>query len=163
MSSDLISIARALITRPKLIVADEPVAMIDASLRMNIVNLFKKLKNDYHVNFIYITHDLSTAYYVSDYIATMYRGNLIEFGKAKSILENPGHPYTELLQESIPVVGRKWDQDMVLPDLETKEFAATACKFASRCRYATEKCRQKSPSMYPMEDGHTVLCYRYEK
>lgn len=158
-----ISIARALITKPKLIVADEPVAMIDASLRMNIVNLFKKLKNDHHVNFIYITHDLSTAYYVSDYIATMYRGNLIEFGKAKSILENPGHPYTELLQESIPVVGRKWDQDMVLPDLETKEFAAAACKFASRCKYASERCRQKSPSMYPMGEGHTVLCYRYEQ
>lgn len=157
-----ISIARALITRPKLIVADEPVAMIDASLRMNIVNLFKKLKNDYHVNFIYITHDLSTAYYVSDYIATMYRGNLIEFGKAKAILENPGHPYTELLQESIPVVGRKWDRDIVLPDLETKEFAATACKFASRCKYATEKCRQKSPFMYSMGEGHEVLCYRYE-
>lgn len=76
-----ISIARALITRPKLIVADEPVAMIDASLRMNIVNLFKKLKNDYHVNFIYITHDLSTAYYVSDYIAPCTGGILLNSEK----------------------------------------------------------------------------------
>ena len=156
-----ISIARALITTPKLIVADEPVAMIDASLRMNIVNLFKKLKNDLHVNFIYITHDLSTAYYVSDYIATMYRGNLIEFGTARSVLEHPGHPYTELLQESIPVVGRKWEQEMVLPDLETKEFAAAACKFASRCKYATPQCRQKKPPMVEVEKGHQVLCYKY--
>lgn len=95
-----IAIARALIPKPKLIVADEPVAMIDASLRMNIVNLFKKLKDDYNVNFIYITHDLSTAYYVSDYIATMYRGNLIEFGHARTILNQPAHPYTELLLDS---------------------------------------------------------------
>ena len=73
-----VSIARALITRPKLIVADEPVAAIDASMKMNIVNLFKELKDKYNVSFIYITHDLSTAYYVSDYIATLYRGCLIE-------------------------------------------------------------------------------------
>lgn len=156
-----ISIARALITKPRLIVADEPVAMIDASLRMNIVNLFKKLKKEFHINFIYITHDLSTAYYVSDYIATMYRGNLIEFGNAKTILNNPGHPYTELLQESIPAVGRKWDQDMVLPDMEIKEFAAKGCKFAGRCRYADERCRSEKPEMVLMGEEHQVLCHRY--
>lgn len=78
-----VSIARALITRPKLIIADEPVAAIDASMKMNIVNLFKDLKDQYNVSFIYITHDLSTAYYVSDYIATLYRGGLIEYGPAQ--------------------------------------------------------------------------------
>ena len=78
-----VSIARALITRPKLIIADEPVAAIDASMKMNIVNLFKELRDKYKISFIYITHDLSTAYYVSDYIATLYRGCLIEYGPAK--------------------------------------------------------------------------------
>ena len=78
-----VSIARALITRPKIIIADEPVAMIDASMKMNIVNLFKQLRDDYGISFIYITHDLSTAYYVSDYIATLYRGTLIEYGSSK--------------------------------------------------------------------------------
>ena len=102
-----ISIARALIPEPKLIIADEPVAMVDASLRMNIVNLFKRLRDEYQVSFIYVTHDLSTAYYVSDYIATMYRGNVIEFGNARKVLENPAHPYTELLLDSIPKVGKK--------------------------------------------------------
>jgi peptide/nickel transport system ATP-binding protein len=87
-----ISIARALIPKPSLIVSDEPVAMIDASMRMNIVNLFRKLKDEYKANFVYITHDLSTAYYVSDYIATMYRGQLIEFGDAQRILSKPSHP-----------------------------------------------------------------------
>lgn len=99
-----VSIARALITRPKLIIADEPVAAIDASMKMNIVNLFKELRDKYKISFIYITHDLSTAYYVSDYIATLYRGCLIEYGPAKQIMDNPAHPYTELLMSSVPRV-----------------------------------------------------------
>jgi peptide/nickel transport system ATP-binding protein len=156
-----ISIARALIPKPRLIVADEPVAMIDASLRMNVVNLFKKLKDEYKVNFIYITHDLSTAYYVSDYIATMYRGNLIEFGKAKEILNNPAHPYTELLLDSIPRVGKKWDQEMALPDLETKEYGLGGCKFAGRCVYAREICRTTPPEMLHLNPDHQVLCYKH--
>ena len=78
---------------------DEPVAAIDASMKMNIVNLFKELKDKYKVSFIYITHDLSTAYYVSDYIATLYRGCLIEYGPAKEIMDEPAHPYTELFDE----------------------------------------------------------------
>ena len=86
------SIARALITRPKLIVADEPVSAVDASVKMNIVNLFKELKDKYNVSFIYVTHDLSTAYYISDYIATLYRGCLIEYGPAKEVMGALGPP-----------------------------------------------------------------------
>lgn len=137
-----VSIARALITKPKLIIADEPVAAIDASMKMNIVNLFKELKDKYSVSFIYITHDLSTAYYVSDYIATLYRGGLIEYGPAKEIMDNPAHPYTELLMNAVPRVGDKWNEEMVMPDMEDKEYAITYCKFAPRCSYATEECRK---------------------
>ncbi|NHN30353.1 ABC transporter ATP-binding protein [Paenibacillus agricola] len=156
-----ISIARALISRPRLIVADEPVAMIDASLRMNIVNLFKKLKDEYNVNFVYITHDLSTAYYVSDYIATMYRGNLIEFGNAKNILTHPAHPYTELLLDSIPKVGEKWDQESSLPDLESKEYGLKGCKFATRCPHVKEVCRSSIPEMVLIHQEHSVLCLKH--
>ena len=156
-----ISIARALITRPEFIIADEPVAMIDASLRMNIINLFKKIKNDYHVNFIYITHDLSTAYYVSDYLATMYRGNLIEFGLAKEILQNPAHPYTELLMESIPKIGAKWNDMMALPDMESKEYGLEACRFVARCPYAREICHKDKPVMVNLKKQHQVLCYKH--
>ncbi|MFP3089718.1 ABC transporter ATP-binding protein [Treponema sp. TIM-1] len=156
-----ISIARALIPKPSIIVADEPVAMIDASMRMNIVNLFKSLKNDYNVSFIYITHDLSTAYYVSDYIATLYRGNLIEFGNAQDVLNKPGHPYTELLLDSIPRVGKLWDDNMVLPDLESREYRLEGCKFAARCPYARDVCREKRPDMVDLEGNHRVLCYKY--
>jgi len=155
-----VSIARALITKPKLIIADEPVAAIDASMKMNIVNLFKELKEKYQVSFIYITHDLSTAYYVSDYIATLYRGGLIEYGPAKDIMDNPAHPYTELLMNAVPRVGDKWDESMVMPDMEDKEFAITYCKFAPRCPYATDKCRQNRPDMIDLGGERKVLCFK---
>ncbi len=154
-----VSIARALITRPKIIIADEPVAAIDASMKMNIVNLFKELKDKYNVSFIYVTHDLSTAYYVSDYIATLYRGCLIEYGPAKEIMDKPAHPYTELLMNAVPRVGEKWNQELVMPDTEDKEYAITYCKFAPRCPYATEECRKSKPDLKVAADGRKVLCY----
>ena len=153
-----ISIARALIPRPKLIVADEPVAAIDASMKMNIVNLFKELKDKYNVSFVYITHDLSTAYYVSDYIATLYRGALIEYGVAKEVMDNPAHPYTELLMNAVPRVGDKWDESAVMPDMEEKEYAITYCKFAPRCPYAKDECRKDRPKLASIGEGRTVLC-----
>jgi peptide/nickel transport system ATP-binding protein len=154
-----VSIARALITRPKLIIADEPVAAIDASMKMNIVNLFKELKDKYNVSFIYVTHDLSTAYYVSDYIATLYRGCLIEFGQAKEIMDAPAHPYTELLMNAVPRVGEKWNQEYVMPDTEDKEYAITFCKFAPRCSYATDECRKSRPEVIDLTNGRKVLCF----
>ena len=155
-----VSIARALITRPKLIIADEPVAAIDASMKMNIVNLFKELKDKYKVSFIYITHDLSTAYYVSDYIATLYRGCLIEYGPAKEIMDEPAHPYTELLMSAVPRIGDKWaDDDMALPDMESKEYSITYCKFAPRCPYATDECRKSRPGETYLNDVRKVMCF----
>lgn len=153
-----VSIARALITRPKLIIADEPVAAIDASMKMNIVNLFKELKDKYNVSFIYITHDLSTAYYVSDYIATLYRGCVIEYGPAKEIMDEPAHPYTELLMNAVPRVGEKWNEELTMPDVEDKEYAISYCKFAPRCPYATDECRMKRPEMVTLSESRKVLC-----
>lgn len=154
-----VSIARALITSPKLIVADEPVAMIDASMKMNIVNLFKQIRDQYGISFIYITHDLSTAYYVSDYIATLYRGSLIEFGRATDIMESPGHPYTELLMRSVPHVGDKWTRGVKMSEEETSEFSLTCCKFAPRCAYATDICRSQRPLDTQLSPEHKVLCF----
>ena len=155
-----ISVARALIPRPKLIVADEPVSMIDASLRMNVVNLFLELKRTHNVSFIYITHDLSTAYYVSNYIAIMYRGNVVEYGPASKILERPEHPYTELLMASVPLIGEKWDEEVALPDMESSEYGLQACKFAPRCAYAQPICRQSRPAMVTIPPDRQSLCYR---
>ncbi len=155
-----ISVARSLIPRPKLIVADEPVSMIDASLRMNIVNLFLDLKERYEVSFVYITHDLSTAYYVSDYIAIMYRGSVVEYGPSDQILTDSAHPYTELLLDSVPTVDHKWERDVTLPDIELKEYQAQACKFAKRCKYVQPICERTAPPMVQVTDERQALCYK---
>jgi len=103
-----IAIARALIAKPRLIVADEPVSMVDASLRTTIVNLFKELASKLDVAFIYITHDLSTAYYLSDLMAIMKSGKLVDFGRPDAIIDNPSADYTRALIDAIPTLGRKW-------------------------------------------------------
>lgn len=110
-----VSIARALIPHPSLIVADEPVSMIDASRRMIIINQFLALKQEYQTSILYITHDLATAYYISDYIAVMHHGGIVEFGKAREVLANPQHAYTQLLLDSIPTLKRKWTRQAQLP------------------------------------------------
>ena len=103
-----ISVARALIPQPQLIVADEPVSMIDASRRMIIINLFKRLRDEAGRSFVYITHDLATAYYISDYSAVMNKGRVVEFGKAREVMSNPQHDYTQLLLSSIPTTTSRW-------------------------------------------------------
>lgn len=109
-----VSIARSLIPQPSLIIADEPVSMIDASRRMIIINLFLKLKEDYKRSFLYITHDLATAYYISDYIAVMNKGKVVEFGDARKVMSNPQHSYTQLLLDSIPTTKHKWERKPVI-------------------------------------------------
>ncbi|MBI3515301.1 MAG: ABC transporter ATP-binding protein, partial [Proteobacteria bacterium] len=96
-----VAIARALISKPALIVADEPVSMVDASLRMSIVNLLRKLRDDTGVSIIYITHDLATAYHLSNRVAIMRRGQIVETGAARAVLDNAQHPYSILLRESV--------------------------------------------------------------
>ncbi|WP_051960884.1 ABC transporter ATP-binding protein [Devosia riboflavina] len=105
-----ISVARALIPQPKLIVADEPVSMVDASLRMSIVNLFRTIVEEQGVSFIYITHDLSTAYYLSDQVAIMNHGRVVESGVPTDILDNPSEAYTRELMAAIPTVGERWSE-----------------------------------------------------
>jgi peptide/nickel transport system ATP-binding protein len=155
-----VSVARALIPDPKIIIADEPVSMIDASLRMNVINLFLSLKEKFQRSFLYITHDLATAYYISDYIGVMYRGCIVEFGDAKAILADPQHPYTQLLLDSIPHVGRKWQRGkMVLADIESKEFQFEGCRFYNRCPVAKDRCRTERPSAVRLADGRDVYCH----
>ncbi len=115
-----IAIARALIPRPRLIVADEPVSMVDASLRMTIVNLFHEIRKSRGVSFVYITHDLSTAYYVADRIVIMNQGKIVEQGAPERLMSAPDHDYTRLLIDSIPRIGARW------MELETGEDSTAA-------------------------------------
>jgi peptide/nickel transport system ATP-binding protein len=155
-----VSIARALVSRPQMIIADEPVSMIDASMRMNIVNLFLSLKQEYKTSFLYITHDLATAYYISNFVAVMYRGCIVEFGPAKSVLTEPLHPYTRLLLGSIPSIKTKWERTQFAnSDLETKEYRFTGCKFYNRCPLAQEICKNQRPAATLKEGGREVYCH----
>jgi peptide/nickel transport system ATP-binding protein len=159
-----ISIARALMTDPVLLVADEPVSMVDASLRMSIVNLFRQLRDEIGVSVVYITHDLATAYYVGDRIAVMFRGAIIEMGPAEEVLSRPRHPYTKLLRESIPEAdpGRKWQSTVTLSDTDHEEFMRAGCKFAGRCPVVMDACRATSPQDVP--DGSvTVKCHKFTR
>ena len=157
-----VAIARALITRPALIVADEPVSMLDASLRMSVVNMFKKLKEEQQVSIIYVTHDLATAYYSSDRIAIMLRGWIVESGPVEKVLGEPQHPYTINLRQSIPSVDpdKVWNKKANLAEMESAEYTRTGCKFAGRCPAVMDICHQKVPPNFEHE-GRTVKCFLY--
>jgi peptide/nickel transport system ATP-binding protein len=157
-----VSIARALLTDPTLLIADEPVSMVDASLRMSIVNLFKKLKEETGLSVLYITHDLATAYYVSDRIAIMFRGHIVEMGSVEKVLMEPKHPYTKLLRASVPEADptRRWSERISLSELEYEEYLRAGCKFAGRCPLVMDICRQKVPADIYV-DGVLVKCHQY--
>jgi len=157
-----ISIARALLTNPVLLIADEPVSMVDASLRMSIVNLFKELKEKLGVSVLYITHDLATAYYVSDRIAIMFRGQIVEMGPVEQVLMHPKHPYTKLLRESIPEAdpARRWRGAVKLSDIEHEEYLRQGCRFGGRCPGATERCKSQAPEDFYVDDV-LVKCHKY--
>lgn len=157
-----VSIARALLTEPTLLIADEPVSMVDASLRMSIVNLFKKLKEESGVSVLYITHDLATAYYVSDRIAIMFRGHIVEMGPVEEVLMNPKHSYTKLLRESVPEADptKRWSERISLSELEHEEYLRQGCKFAGRCPGAMDICKSEVPEDVYV-DGVLVKCHKY--
>lgn len=159
-----VSVARALIPQPHLILADEPVSMVDASLRMAIVNVFRKLRDEQKVSVVYITHDLATAYYISDRIAIMQRGYVVEFGPVEKVLDRPLHPYTQLLKESVPEPAPEareaWATHIELGTTEIKEYGRVGCKFAGRCPHVMDICRQADPPEVEVE-GRTVRCYLY--
>lgn len=157
-----VSIARALITKPVLLIADEPVSMIDTSLRMSIVNLFKELKEKEGLYIIYITHDLATAYYIGDRIGIMLRGEIVEMGSVEEVLGNPLHPYTRLLKESIPNPNpkKRWKEEINLSNLEAKEYSLQGCKFIGRCLYSKEICQREQPKEV-ITDSRIIKCHLY--
>lgn len=159
-----VSIARALITTPSLLVADEPVSMVDASLRMSIVNLFKELKEKLGISVIYITHDLATAYYISDRIAIMYRGNIVEMGPVEKVMLKPLHPYTKLLIASVPEadIDKRWTGEIRLSTQEVREFTKLGCKFSERCDEREDVCISEEPKKV-FVDERWVMCHKFAK
>ncbi len=158
------AIARALITNPALLVADEPVSMLDASLRMSIVNAFRKLKDEHGVSVVYITHDLATAYYAADRIAIMLRGWVVELGTVEQVLGSPLHPYTQILKSSVPEPDprMRWHDKIALARPETEEYLQVGCKFAGRCPQVMDVCTRVEPQNVLVE-GRMVKCHLYDQ
>ncbi|GAH21379.1 unnamed protein product, partial [marine sediment metagenome] len=157
-----ISIGKALLSQPSLLITDEPVSMVDSSLRMSIVNLFRDLREEFGVGIVYITHDLATAYYVCDRIAIMFRGNIVEMGDVEKVLMEPKHPYTKLLLESIPEADpkKRWTTKVDLSETEQEEYLRVGCKFAGRCPQVMEKCKGEAPRDVWVDDV-LVKCFLY--
>lgn len=161
-----VMVARALILKPKVILADEPVSMVDASLRATILESLRKLNRDLGISILYVTHDLTTAYQICENIIVMYRGSIVEAGSVDRVIRDPKHPYTQLLIESIPQMraARDWEQaekDAVLLDMEPARQSA-GCKFADRCPAVMEKCWAEVPPLYQQDQARGVRCFLYE-
>jgi oligopeptide/dipeptide ABC transporter ATP-binding protein len=161
-------VARAYLLQPKLIVADEPVSMVDASLRAMILDIMLRLRDEKGISFLYITHDLSTAYQIGDLIYILYQGSITEKGNTTNVIENPKHPYVQELLGSIPVPDPevRWDTNLVLPtEEELRMHAESGCRFYPRCPHNMERCLKKRPPLYNMIDGkdHQAACYLYDE
>jgi peptide/nickel transport system ATP-binding protein len=158
-----INVARALMLRPKLLVADEPVSMVDASLRANILETLRGLQKNYGVSIIYITHDLTTAYHVTKSIVVLYRGAVMEAGDVDMVIKSPQHPYTRLLIDSIPWpdINKRWGEtEIKAREMELTE-QGTGCRFYSRCPFAMEKCKQ-DPPLFQSGRHQAASCYLLE-
>ena len=154
-------IARALILDPELIIADEPVSMLDVSVRLEILRLMIRLKEELGLTYIFITHDLSTARYVCDTIAIMYLGKIVERGAVERIYDKPLHPYTKALLSAIPVPDPQLKPQRNLPegDIPSPINPPSGCSFHPRCAYAQEICGEEEPKL-KMVEGHMVACHR---
>lgn len=155
-----INVARALLLKPKVLVADEPVSMVDASLRANILESLRGLHRDHGVSIVYITHDLTTAYHVANSIVVLYKGGVMEAGGIDNVIQKPQHPYTQLLIDSIPWpdLDRRWGNDgIVVKESDIGEKSNTGCRFAPRCPHAKEACATLPP-LYQINAQQAASC-----
>lgn len=160
-------VARAYLLKPRLIVADEPVSMVDASLRAMILDIMLKLRDEHNISFLYITHDLSTAYQIGDRIYLLYQGSTAERGPTTEVIENPRHPYVQMLIDSIPVPDPdvRWGSDNItgLDDEEMRTSRTSGCRFYNRCVHRMDRCLETQPPLYTIDGkDHEAACFLYE-
>lgn len=155
-----IMIARAFLLRPRLIVADEPVSMLDASLRGQILEIMLRLRQEFGISIIYVTHDLSTAYQISDRIIVLYQGMTAETGATPLVIEQPLHPYTQLLVRSIPIPDPaiRWGKPLASA-YDAPERASHGCAFGARCPHVMDRCRQSAPPLMSVGETRAAACY----
>ena len=153
-----INVARALLLKPRLLVADEPVSMVDASLRASILETLRNLQRDHGVSIIYITHDLTTAYHIAKSIIVLYRGGVMEAGDVDHVIKHPQHPYTRLLVDSIPWpnLNQRWGTDTI--KVREDGGALTGCPFRARCPVAIAECATQPP-LFRMQPAQAAACH----
>jgi peptide/nickel transport system ATP-binding protein len=158
-----VAIARALAVEPSVLLADEPISMLDVSIRMGILNLMHDLRSKRNIAFLYITHDIASARYIADEVFVMYAGQVVEHGETDAVLQNPLHPYTRLLLSAVPdpEVGVRKKALARRAEIPSLIDPPPGCRFANRCPEVRETCRVKTPQLTEVEPGHWVRCYLY--
>ena len=160
-----VGIARAVISDPDFIVADEPVSMLDVSLRADILNILINLKLKLKKSMMFISHDITVTQYVSDRIAVMHLGQIVEMGESGEIIKNPLHPYTKTLIDSIPVPdpNKKWNTDEIGGQIsEYTNEGKNECSYANKCPFVKDVCRKRRPDFKEVEKNHLVACVLYD-
>lgn len=160
-----VAIARALAVDPELVLADEPISMLDVSIRMEILNLISRLKDERKIAFVYITHDLASARYIGDQIMVMYAGRMVEGGFTEDIMKTPAHPYTRLLLSAVPDprAGLRTRKDIeARGEVPTLIDPPPGCPFAARCKQVMNICWQVMPQAVTISDSHWTRCHLYD-
>jgi peptide/nickel transport system ATP-binding protein len=152
-----IAIARALITRPRLVVADEPVSALDVSIQAQVLNLMTDLQGEFGITYLLISHDLAVVEHICDEIAVMYRGRFVETGPSEALLASPAHPYTRALIDAAPKLHAERRRAPAPADDSTG--GGPGCAYAARCAFAQPRCRSEAPVLRPLPDGRRVSCH----
>ena len=160
-----VALARALALKPELVIADEPVSSVDVSIKASLLNLMKEVQKEYGLTYLFISHDLATMRYMTERVAVMYLGQIIELAETRSMYANPLHPYTRALLESIPVpdpkLRNKWR--LLLGEVPSPVNPPPGCRFHPRCPYAMDVCKKDEPPVVEAESNHQVKCWLYAK
>ena len=162
-----IGIARSLVTNPEFIVCDEPVSALDVSIQAQVINMFDELQNELELTYLFIAHDLLVVRHISDRIAVMYLGKLVELADAKEIYDRPLHPYSKSLMSAVPVpdpkVARANQRVVLSGDIPSPLNAPSGCPFRTRCPYACDACAESMPELKELSSGHFVACHKAEE